>query len=99
MSTPRSAPNRDPVRESRGLTPPARLLRFHMLLWLLRGAYATLLIGMALYAFNLFFDVENPAKGILVPLGILGVGGLVLFTDVKERQKQITTISAIYFGL
>jgi uncharacterized protein YacL len=70
-----------------------------MLLWLLRGAYGILLIGMALYAFNLFFDVENPTKGILVPLGILAIGGLVLFTDIKDRQKQITTISAIYFGL
>src|SRR5438067_368131 len=70
-----------------------------MLLWLLRGAYAILLIGMSLYAINLFYDVENPTKAILVPLGILGFGGLVLFTDIKERQKQITTISAIYFGL
>ena len=23
----------------------------------------------------------------------------MLFTDVREKQKQITTISAIYFGL
>src|SRR5204863_1024582 len=26
-------------------------------------------------------------------------GSVVLFTDVREKQKQITTISAIYFGL
>jgi uncharacterized protein YacL len=70
-----------------------------MLLWLLRAAYVTLLIGMALYAINMFFDIENPTKAILIPAGILAFGGLVLVTDIKEPQKQITTISAIYFGL
>jgi uncharacterized protein YacL len=70
-----------------------------MLLWLLRSAYLTLLLGMAFYAINMFYDTENPTKAILVPIAILAVGGLVLVTDIKERQKQITTISAIYFGL
>jgi uncharacterized protein YacL len=79
--------------------PTAHHEGFDMLLWLLRAAFVTLLIGMALYAVNLFFDIENPTKAILIPLAILGLGGLILFTDVKERQKQITTISAIYFGL
>src|SRR4051794_33545049 len=70
-----------------------------MLLWLLRGAYVALLLVMAMLAINMFYDAENPTRAILVPLGILLIGGLVPFTDVKERQKQITTISAIYFGL
>src|SRR5690242_9625082 len=70
-----------------------------MLLWLLRGAYVALLLGMAVYSVQLFYDAENPTRAVLVPLGILAVGGAVLLTDVKERQKQITTISAIYFGL
>src|SRR5690348_1674633 len=70
-----------------------------MLLWLLRGAYVALLLGMAVYSVQLFYDPENPTRAVLIPLGILVVGGVVLLTDVKERQKQITTISAIYFGL
>lgn len=70
-----------------------------MLLWLVRGAYGALLLVMALYALTFFIDDENPARAIFVPIGILAVGGLVLFTDVKERSKQITTLSAIYFGL
>ncbi len=36
---------------------------------------------------------------VLAPLGILAIGAIVLVTDVYERQKQITTISAVYFGL
>ena len=36
---------------------------------------------------------------MIVRLAILVFGGIVLFTDVREKQKQITTISAIYFGL
>ena len=70
-----------------------------MLLWLLRGAYSALLLVMALYALTVFIDDENPARAIFVPLGILALGALVLFTDVKEPSKQITTLSAIYFGL
>lgn len=70
-----------------------------MLLWLLRAVYVALLLGVALFAMNVFVEAQETAKAVLVPLGILAVGGLVLFTDVRERQKQITTISAIYFGL
>jgi len=42
---------------------------------------------------------DDSVKMICVPLGILALGLLVLFTDIREKQKQITTISAIYFGL
>lgn len=70
-----------------------------MLLWLLRGAYVAMLLGMAVFAVNLFYDEDSPTRALAVAAGILLFGGLVLVTDVKERQKQITTISAIYFGL
>lgn len=70
-----------------------------MLLWLLRGVYVLLLLGMAVIVANLFIETGERTKAVLVPLAMLGIGGLVLFTDLKERQKQITTISAIYFGL
>ncbi len=70
-----------------------------MLLWLLRGAYVALLLGIALYTGVAFDLIGQTTKSLLVPLGILAFGGLVLLTDVREKQKHITTISAIYFGL
>jgi uncharacterized protein YacL len=70
-----------------------------MLLWLLRGAYVALLLGVAAFAANVFFEGDQALNGIVAAAGVLALGSLVLFTDVREKQKQITTISAIYFGL
>jgi uncharacterized protein YacL len=70
-----------------------------MLLWLLRVAYIALLIGMAVISVSFFVEAKDNTGMILAPLGILALGAIVLFTDVREKQKQITTISAIYFGL
>jgi uncharacterized protein YacL len=41
----------------------------------------------------------DPESGKLAFGAILGIGFLVLVTDVLIRNKQITTISAVYFGL
>jgi uncharacterized protein YacL len=70
-----------------------------MLLPLLRIAYVAILVGMAIFSVSLFLQPLDVASMVLVPLAIIGLGGVVLFTDMRERQKQITTISAIYFGL
>src|SRR5262245_46258959 len=70
-----------------------------MLLWLLRVAYAVLLVVMAVLSVSFFVESEDTANMIIVPLVIIGVGSLVLLTDVREKQKQITTVSAVYFGL
>ena len=70
-----------------------------MLLWLLRAAYTALLVGVAGFAANILYDAGDETRAILVPVLMLAFGGLVLFSDVREKQKQITTISAIYFGL
>ncbi len=73
-----------------------------MLLWLLRGAYVLLILGFAAFTANVFISEESETStlnAIFIPFTIILVGGLVLFTDIRERQKQITTISAIYFGL
>ncbi|HEY3789195.1 MAG TPA: PIN/TRAM domain-containing protein, partial [Urbifossiella sp.] len=73
-----------------------------MLLWLLRGAYLLLLLGIAVYTANVFLaDDGEHAKlnAIFVPIVTVVVGAFVMFTDIREKQKQITTISAIYFGL
>src|SRR4051794_17410834 len=71
-----------------------------MLLWLLRGLFIAIVIGMAGAAFNTFSDFQAGRvwPGIRVALIILGVAALVLFTDLWERNKQISTLSAIYFG-
>ncbi|HUR54543.1 MAG TPA: PIN domain-containing protein, partial [Gemmataceae bacterium] len=68
-------------------------------LWLLRGAYVLLLLGVAAFGANVFFEQENHTHGILVAVGVLALGGLVLFTDLRDKQKNITTISAVYLGL
>jgi uncharacterized protein YacL len=70
-----------------------------MLIWLLRGVYIALLMLIAAVAANVFVEHEQTANSILVPVGIILIGAVVLFTDVREKQKQITTISAVYFGL
>jgi uncharacterized protein YacL len=73
-----------------------------MLLWLLRGAYILLLLGVAAFTANVFVSENSETStpnAIFFPLMMVVIGGLVLFTDMRERQKQITTISAIYFGL
>ncbi len=70
-----------------------------MLLWLLRGAYAALMVGLAAFAASVFVEHDETTNAVVVPLVILAFGGIILFTDVREKQKQITTISAIYFGL
>jgi uncharacterized protein YacL len=70
-----------------------------MLLSLLRIAYIILLAGMTIYSVAVFVGAEDVTNAILVPLGIVALGSIVMFTDLREKQKQITTISAIYFGL
>ncbi|MBY0514922.1 MAG: PIN/TRAM domain-containing protein [Gemmataceae bacterium] len=70
-----------------------------MLLWLLRVTYAVLLLCIAGLAAAEFVVRDDHATGFGVAGVIVALGGLVLFTDLKERQKQITTISAVYFGL
>src|SRR5438874_627988 len=70
-----------------------------MLLWILRGFYAALTLGIGLYAIQ-FYPPDTPVSTILLTLlSVLAAGGLVLATDVLIRDKQITTISALYFGL
>src|SRR5438128_10869439 len=73
-----------------------------MLLWLLRGLFIAIVFGMAIAAFSTFSysaGEQRLSSGVRASLVILAVGGLVLFTDLWERNKQITTLSAIYFGL
>jgi uncharacterized protein YacL len=79
-------------------TPPSS----RVVLWLLRGAFGAICIGIALLAFRHFSMEEEPsntANAYLAFLCILGAGVLIVITDILLRNKQITTLSAIYFGL
>jgi uncharacterized protein YacL len=75
-----------------------------LLVWLLRGFFGAIVIGMGWLLFDTFAhppdgSTGEPAAGLTLFFVILGVGFLVLLTDLLVRNKQITTISALYFGL
>ena len=72
-----------------------------MLLWLFRGVFALLLVGISLLAFSVVNEQEvlGMTFAIALSLGILFFGCLVLFTDIREKNKQIAVQSALYFGL
>jgi uncharacterized protein YacL len=72
-----------------------------VLLWLLRGVFGAIIISTAVVAAQ-HFSTEKPLN--LVPavaafLGTLALGLVVVLGDVLIRNKQITTISAVYAGL
>jgi uncharacterized protein YacL len=77
----------------------------HTLLWLLRGCFGAIVIGVAWVAFSEISNSEDVAKELRVQWGIttfailVAVGFVVIVTDIAIRNKQITTISAVYFGL
>ncbi len=71
-----------------------------VLLWLLRGCFGAICIGIAMLAFR-HFSVEpgDTANAWLAFVCILGAALLIVLTDILVRNKQITTLSAVYFGL
>jgi uncharacterized protein YacL len=72
----------------------------HLLLWALRGIFGVMIIGMASFAFSYYMKTSGDwVSGAEAFAVILVVGGLIVVTDMLVRNKQITTISAIYFGL
>jgi uncharacterized protein YacL len=76
--------------------PPSR----SVLLWLLRGFFGAICIGIAMLAFRHFSEGPgDAANGWIAFLCILGAGLLIVLTDVLIRNKEIKTLSAIYFGL
>jgi uncharacterized protein YacL len=75
-----------------------------MLLWLLRGSFIAIMIGLA-FAAAIYFQnphADKPGNGAL---GIVAFAAIFLFSlacvagDISIRNKQITTLSAVYFGL
>ena len=73
-----------------------------MVLYLLRGCFGAIIIGTGLLAYNYFAQRTSSTNDVLAIaafVGILAVGFLVVAIDILVRSKQITTISAVYFGL
>jgi uncharacterized protein YacL len=71
-----------------------------MLLWILRGFFGAMMIGVAVIALNFFNrGGESFWAGLFAFIAVLGLGALIVATDILIRDKQITTLSAIYFGL
>jgi uncharacterized protein YacL len=71
-----------------------------VLLWLFRGVFGVIVISMAMITFRyLGDDVDSILRAWLAFFAILGGGVLVVVSDMLIRDKQITTISAVYFGL
>jgi uncharacterized protein YacL len=72
----------------------------NLLLLALRGAFGVLMIGMAYIAFNYLATVrQDYVGGVISFVIILATGCVILLADITVRNKQITTISAVYFGL
>jgi uncharacterized protein YacL len=73
-----------------------------MLLWLLRSSFLAIMIGMASLALLYFQDIDrgnNPILGLTCFAGILLIGLAAVTGDLLVKNKQITTISAVCFGL
>lgn len=71
-----------------------------MLLWILRGVFGILVIGMATSTLiNIEKNSEAVGTGIAAFATIMAIGILAVVIDVLIRNKEITTVSAVYFGL
>jgi uncharacterized protein YacL len=98
MSSPVSTPTVSRLLRYFSKRPPSG----HLLLWLLRGVFGAICIGIAMLAFRHFSFSEGSsdmANSWIAFFCILGAGALIVLTDVLIRNKQITTLSAVYFGL
>jgi uncharacterized protein YacL len=72
-----------------------------VLLWIVRGLFGAIVISVALATFSFLngLDQQNFYLAVLAFVGILVGGFVIVLTDILLRHKQITTLSAIYFGL
>lgn len=73
------------------VAPPSSIM-----MWIVRGAFFMLVLGLSLQAIAYF---EYSLRGYYFALLISGVGVAILLGDLLIRNKRITTISAVYFGL
>src|SRR5258708_1106393 len=69
-----------------------------MLLWIVRGCFAVLMIGGSYLAFDHFLTLENYVTTIIALETMLVLGAGVVALDLRVKNKQITTVSAVIFG-
>jgi uncharacterized protein YacL len=69
------------------------------LTWLVRAVFIALAIGLATNVLVHYIRLDLVATAVFSFLGILAVAGAFVIVDMFVRNKQITTISAVYFGL
>jgi uncharacterized protein YacL len=69
----------------------------HAILWILRGVFLALSIFIATSAM-LYYE-DNLAKGLASFVLILLISVGIVSADLLAKNKQITTISAVFFGL
>jgi len=65
-----------------------------ILLWTLRLLFVILTVGIATRVFAL--ENERSVPGFFI---VIAIGLVVIASDLFTRNKQITTLSAVYFGL
>ena len=70
-----------------------------MLLWILRGCFVALMLGVALITLDNYAGSLQFTRGYLIAAGVIALAAAILFADFKLKNKEITTISAVYFGL
>lgn len=70
-----------------------------MLLWLLRGLFGAIVVGLATGILLEFINREQNTLGVVAFVAILLAGAVTVALDLAVPSKQITTISAVYFGL
>lgn len=73
-----------------------------MLLWLLRICYTIFLAGTTIFTFVVLYENEIGGGLIAALVGsslFLFLGGAVILTDLREREKDIRVITALFFGL
>jgi uncharacterized protein YacL len=73
----------------------------NLLLWILRGAFIANMLGVGYLAFAYYYEPPRSdlRSGILASGAILLCTIVVVLADLSARNKQITTFSAVYFGL
>jgi uncharacterized protein YacL len=70
-----------------------------MLLTLLRGCFGAVIIGVAFITFSHFNAEGHSTEGFIAFGAMILIGILAIASDLLIRNKEITTISALYFGL
>jgi uncharacterized protein YacL len=70
-----------------------------MLLWLLRGFFSIMMLGLAVALMVSVQSKGYDVRGFIAFGAAVGFGALVVSLDMSVPHKQITTISAVYFGL